>query len=56
MSGVPAAHAGHWLVNVLYVAPVAILVIALWWQSFRERRRVSKEEDLGIGTPNDRGQ
>ena len=56
MSVVPVAHAGHWLVNVLYVGPVAVLVIALWWQGVREKRRVSKEEDSGIRTPNDRGQ
>ena len=56
MSVVPWAHAGHWLVNVLYVGPVAVLVIALWWQSVREKRRVRKEEELGIGTPTDRGQ
>lgn len=33
----PLAHAGHWLVNVLYLAPVLVLGAALGWQSFRER-------------------
>ena len=32
------AHAGHWLVNLLYVLPVAIVVVALGWQSFKDRR------------------
>ncbi len=56
MSTVPLAHAGHWLVNVLYVGPVAVLVIALWWQGMREKRRVSDQQELGNRTPNDRGQ
>ena len=56
MSPVPLAHAGHWLVNVLYVGPVAVLVIALWWQGMREKRRASREEELGSGPPNDLGQ
>jgi hypothetical protein len=40
----PLAHAGHWLVNLLYVAPVATLVLALAWQSFKERRRNVEDE------------
>ena len=33
------AHAGHWLVSLLYLAPVAVIVVALVWQNWRERRR-----------------
>ena len=33
------AHAGHWLASLLYLAPVVIIVAALAWQSYRERRR-----------------
>lgn len=29
MSWLPIAHAGHWAVNLLYVAPVVVTVVAL---------------------------
>lgn len=35
----PIAHAGHWLVNLLYVAPLVIVVGVLAWQSMKDRRR-----------------
>jgi hypothetical protein len=35
----PLAHAGHWLASLLYVAPVALIVGALLWQSWRDKRR-----------------
>jgi len=38
------AHAGHWLVSVLYVAPVLIVVVALALQSRRERSRDVDDE------------
>ena len=36
------AHVGHWLVNLLYAAPVLVLVIAVAWgrvQDWRAKRR-----------------
>lgn len=33
------AHAGHWLVNLLYAAPVVAVVVVLAVQSVRDRRR-----------------
>ncbi|HEV2059961.1 MAG TPA: hypothetical protein VGR11_11440 [Solirubrobacteraceae bacterium] len=39
---VPIAHAGHWLVNVLYVAPLLVVVGVLAWQSMKDRRRVKQ--------------
>jgi cytochrome c-type biogenesis protein CcmH/NrfF len=39
------AHAGHWLTSLLYVVPVLVLVIALSWQSWRDRRRGYSEAD-----------
>lgn len=38
----PIAHAGHWLVNVLYVAPLLLVVGVLGWQSIKDRRRVKR--------------
>ena len=35
----PLAHAGHWLASLLYVAPVLLIVGALLWQSWRDKRR-----------------
>jgi hypothetical protein len=35
----PLAHAGHWIASLLYVAPVALIVCALLWQSWRDKRR-----------------
>ena len=33
------AHAGHWLVNVVYAGPVLVIVGWLAWTTLRERRR-----------------
>ena len=38
MSVVVFAHAGHWLPQLLYLAPVAVLVIAVLVGRFRDRR------------------
>jgi hypothetical protein len=35
----PLAHAGHWIASLLYVAPVVIIVGALLFQSWRDKRR-----------------
>jgi hypothetical protein len=32
------AHAGHWLPELLYLAPVAVLAGAVGWGKLRERR------------------
>jgi hypothetical protein len=32
------AHAGHWLAGLLYLAPVVIVVGALGYQSWKDRR------------------
>ena len=34
-----SAHLGHWYTSLLYVAPVALIVIVLGVQSHRDRRR-----------------
>lgn len=38
------AHAGHWLVSVLYVVPVVVVVGFLTVQGRRERRRALEED------------
>jgi uncharacterized membrane protein YtjA (UPF0391 family) len=38
VGGIPIAHAGHWIASLLYVVPVLLIVGALLWQSWREKR------------------
>ena len=40
------AHAGHWTVQLLYVAPVAVVAGALYVQGLRERRRAAADASL----------
>jgi hypothetical protein len=46
----PIAHAGHWFISLLYVAPVVIVVVALTIQSRRER---DEDEPVGVVDPLD---
>ena len=32
------AHAGHWLVNVAYIAPLVVLLGVVGWGKLKERR------------------
>jgi hypothetical protein len=38
MSAPPLAHAGHWLAQIAYLAPLVLLVGLLVWGKLRERR------------------
>lgn len=40
----PLAHAGHWAVGLIYLAPVAILVTALLLIGRRDRRLQDAED------------
>ena len=42
----PLAHAGHWIGQLLYLAPVVALVGALAWAKFKERRSGDREPDV----------
>jgi hypothetical protein len=39
------AHAGHWLAGLLYLAPVLIVVGALVFQSYKDRRLGDDEDE-----------
>ena len=41
------AHAGHWLAGLLYLAPVVIVVGALLFQSWKDRREGGVDVDDG---------
>ena len=38
MRGLVIAHAGHWLPQLLYLAPLIVLVVAIGLGRLRERR------------------
>ena len=44
---IPVAHAGHWLVELLYVAPVVVIVVFISVKALLDRRR----EDAGRSEP-----
>jgi ABC-type Fe3+ transport system permease subunit len=39
------AHAGHWLVQLLYVVPVLFVVAAIVWSKIQERREEAAEAE-----------
>jgi cytochrome c-type biogenesis protein CcmH/NrfF len=41
----PIAHAGHWYHSLLYLAPVLIVVVVLWVQERRARRRGQHDDE-----------
>jgi len=47
----PIAHAGHWLVNLLYLAPLVFVIAALGWQSLRDRQRGTGPRSEPSDTP-----
>ncbi len=38
------AHAGDWIVNSLYIAPVLIVVAVLGYQARKDRRELNRED------------
>jgi hypothetical protein len=40
------AHAGHWIAQLLYLAPVLAMVAALLWARFRARSEHDRENDV----------
>jgi hypothetical protein len=45
------AHAGHWFAGLLYLAPVLIVVGALGWQSYKDRRDGDGDDGDPDGEP-----
>jgi ABC-type Fe3+ transport system permease subunit len=48
MSAPPIAHAGHWIVNLLYLVPLLVVIAMLAVSSVRDRRAEAAE---GAGAP-----
>jgi hypothetical protein len=42
----PVAHAGHWLAQMLYLAPVLAMLGAVAWAKLRERRHGDPDNDV----------
>jgi len=40
------AHAGHWLVQLIYLVPLAVLVGVILWGRRNERRESRSTDDL----------
>lgn len=38
------AHTGHWAVQLLYVAPLVVVVLALAWQRLRDKHRENGDD------------
>jgi hypothetical protein len=47
----PIAHAGHWLINLLYVAPLLVAVGVLGWQSMKDRRAIKQSGEPIVRRP-----
>ncbi|MGZ4270787.1 MAG: hypothetical protein ACXVFN_16465 [Solirubrobacteraceae bacterium] len=45
MTPLPLAHLGHWYHSLLYLAPVAIVVVALWFVERRDKAREARGEE-----------
>ena len=45
MTQLPLAHVGHWYHSLFYLAPVVVVIVDLWVQERRERRRDSTDDD-----------
>jgi len=43
----PIAHAGHWLVNLAYIAPLLFLGGVVAWGKLKDRRGARSSEDGG---------
>ncbi|MEA2193861.1 MAG: hypothetical protein QOG42_295 [Solirubrobacteraceae bacterium] len=48
---VPIAHAGHWAIDLLYVAPLLVAVGVLGIQSMKDRRALKRGEPVGRRPP-----
>jgi hypothetical protein len=53
MGQLPIAHAGHVLVDLLYLVPLAIVVTMLWLSSARDKRAEAAEAAAGGAGPAD---
>jgi hypothetical protein len=40
------AHPGHWIWQLLYLAPIVAMVGALAWAKHRDRRKQDREQDV----------
>ena len=47
----PLAHAGHWAINLLYVAPLLVAVGVLGWQSMKDRRAIKQTGEPVVRRP-----
>jgi hypothetical protein len=41
----PLAHAGHWYHTILYVLPVILIAVGLWWSGRKTEERPPRTSD-----------
>lgn len=52
LSGLPVAHVGHWLANLLYLLPVLVLAGGIAYQRIADRKaRAANQNDEAGGPP-----
>lgn len=52
LDGVPVAHAGHWLANLLYLLPVLVLAGGIAYQRMADRKaRAADQADESTAAP-----
>jgi len=44
---IPLAHAGHWLVQLLYLAPILLIAVLVGWGKLQEKRGKRPGRDDG---------
>lgn len=49
MAAPPLAHAGHWVVSLLYLAPIVLIVTMLAVSSHRDKRAQAAEKAAARG-------
>lgn len=50
----PLAHAGHWLIEVLYILPVVVIVVWISVRTVLDRRREARGDLTPVRAPEDR--
>lgn len=54
LAGIPTAHVGHWLANLLYLLPVVVLAGGIAYQRIADRKaRAADQAEEAAGRPDE---
>lgn len=48
---IPLAHTGHWFHAVLYVAPIVLIALGLWWSGRQDRGPAESDPERDAPSP-----